>query len=71
VVSPEPDWLVEVEADGLAESPLKKLLRDHPPPLPWPPIQEELRDVQATVPGDDGPAIPGPFGWQFSRGISA
>jgi len=60
-----------VEADGLEESALKKLLRDQPPPLPWPPLQEELRDIQAAVPGDDGAAMPGLLGPQFWPGVSA
>ena len=55
------------------ESPPKKLLRrDHElPDPPWPPLEEPRGEHSAPVCGDDGAAIPGDFGSQLSRGISA
>ena len=70
----EPESAEAPEDERLDEvSPLKKLLRDHDPPQPpWPPLEEDPRGGQ-SVPacGNDGAAIPAPFGSQFSPGISA
>jgi hypothetical protein len=56
-----------------AASPPKKLLRDHDPPEPpRPALDEDPRGEHAVlVCGEDGAAIPAPFGSQFSPGISA
>jgi hypothetical protein len=70
---PKPPRVVSVEPEAVdvpdAESPPKKLVpRDHDPPEPsWP---DDVCGAQA-VSGDGGAAIPGLFGAQFSRGISA
>jgi hypothetical protein len=73
VTSPEPDP-ADVPDDERFDvaSPPKKLLRDHTPPQPpWPP-PEYPRGAHAVLAcGNDGPAIPAPFGSQFSPGISA
>lgn len=55
------------------ELPLKKLLRDHDPPEPpWLPLEEDPRGGHSVlVCGNDGPAMPAPFGLQLSLGISA
>jgi hypothetical protein len=51
------------------EAPPKKLLRDHDPPPP--PLDEDPRQEHPVlVCGNDGAAIPGDFGSQFSRGIN-
>src|ERR1700690_2167107 len=74
VTSPEPDS-PEVPEDERFDvaSPPKKLLRDHDPPEPpWPPLEEDPRGGHSAPGcGNDGAAIPAPFGSQFSRGISA
>jgi hypothetical protein len=70
----EPDSEAVADDEGFDEPPpLKKLLRDHPPPdEPWPPLDEDPRGAQlAPVCGNAGAAIPGALGWQFSPGISA
>jgi hypothetical protein len=41
------------------------------PEPPRPPLEDEPRAQAPAASGDDGAAIPGPLGWQFSRGISA
>lgn len=75
VASPEPDSPDVPDDDERFDeaSPPKKLLRDHDPPEPpWPPLEEDPRGGQpAPVCGNDGAAIPAPFGSQFSPGISA
>lgn len=74
---PNPPRVTPVELDSEPpdderadeESPLKKLLRDHEPPDELPPPPDE--DPRGWHAAPDGAAIPGWFGWQFSRGISA
>jgi hypothetical protein len=65
----------EVEELPADEPPPKKLRRDErlEPPLPLPPLPDELRVVQVVLVGTAGAAIPGEgggTGWQLSRGIS-
>ena len=54
-------------------SPLKKLLRDDDPPEPprLPPEEDPCGGHSAPDCGNDGAAIPAPFGSQFAPGISA
>jgi len=69
VTWPEPDSLEEPEDDWFDEGPaLKKLPRDQDPP--WPLDEPRVAHV-VSVCGNDGPAIPAPFGSQVSRGINA
>jgi hypothetical protein len=73
VVPPEPDSAEAPDDERSdAASPPKKL-RDHEPPEPpCPPPEDDPRGGQAVLPwGNDGPAMPAPFGSQFSRGITA
>ena len=66
-----PDSEAVPDDEGLDEESLpKKLRRDHDPPAP--PLDEDPRGEHwVLVSGNDDPAIPGDFGSQFSRGISA
>jgi hypothetical protein len=66
-----PDSEAVPDDEGLDEdSPPKKLRRDHDPPDP--PLDEDPRGEHSVlVCGNVDPAIPGDFGWQFSRGINA
>lgn len=71
VTPPEPDSDEPPDEARLDEvSPPKKLLRDHnPPDEPWPPDQDPRGGHAAPV--CRFVAMPGGFGAQFSRGISA
>ena len=73
VTPPEPESDEEPDDEWAdEESPLKKLLRDHElPDEPWRPDEDPRgwQSVPVCTPG--GAAIPGRFGSQFSRGISA
>jgi hypothetical protein len=72
VTPPEPDSEAVLDDELLdEESPPKKLRRDHAPPdPPWPPDEDPRDEHAVLVWGTDGAAIPGDFGSQLSRGIS-